>query len=217
MIPLLIGACPTQEVVPSRTMLSGQVTLSSDLDRGVARLRVVLHEPVHSPLPSERQGLALDRCETLVPVSAVATGPPTEAEVRAWCEGEEVPLRRANEITWVHKFRELPEAGFRCRVEITEDGVAEDVELPPLPAPPDLEIGRGLTWTAQGADEIRLSVPRSEGRTTLCRLADDGSAPAPRGLRLQQGFTTRVELEVIRVGQGELELASLAGVWLPAD
>lgn len=218
MIPLLIGACPSPRVEVAPTTLAGQVTLSADHDRDVARLRVVLHEPITAPLPSERQGLAIDSCDTLLPNTAVVGGPATGAEVRAWCGGEELALKQREEILWVHVFPEMPPSGLACRLEIDLGDGPIGVALPPLPAPPDLERrGRQMEWTPMGADEIRVSVPQSQGQTTLCRLADDGKAPAPRGLRLQTGFVTRVEIDVVRLGDARLELTSIGGRWLRED
>jgi hypothetical protein len=207
----LLGCPPRQLPPPSDALLVGQVTLSIDHDRGIARFRVMLHEPVAAPLPSERQGIPLDACETLVPDQRSDYGRVyRQAAVSLDCAGER-PLQQDAPGLWSHAFEQPPAPGTRCTLWL--DGQAH--ALPPVPEPPDLELRAGtLSWTPQGADEVRVSIPRAEGRSTLCRLVDDGLAPAPAHMRGRQAFVTRVELDQVRLEDGRLPMASIAGTWL---
>lgn len=204
-------ACVPQVLEPTEVRQAGQITLSADATRGTARLRVLVYDNHVGPLPSERQGLALDACATQIPEAASAARVFRDAEVRAWCDGVEIALTEAAPGSW---SRALDGAvpGTRCDVEI--DG--ERLSVPPLPQPPDLEVrATRLTWTPAGADELRVSVPRGDGRSTLCRLRDDGAGPRPRGIGLQTAFVSRVELDAPKTEAGRVPIASIAGVWLP--
>lgn len=218
MIPLILRGCPTPLVEPAQTVLAGQISLNADTSRERARLRILLHQPIAAPLPSERQGLALDTCATFVPTQFTGGEPLQGVTARAWCAGEELELESMGKSGWRHSFSGLPDPGLSCRVEVRTGDTTATFELPPLPAAPDLHRrGRQLTWSAKGADEVRLAVPRTEGRNTLCRLADDGEHRSTEPIQGDLGFATRAELAVGRLGEGRVELVSLSGAWLPAD
>ncbi len=207
----LLGCPPRQLPEPTPALLAGQATLSVDHHTGRSHFRLLLHEPVAAPLPSERQGIPLDSCATTVPEQH-ADYPRVyrDAVVSLDCDGER-PLDRAAPGNWSHYFEQPPAAGTRCTLWL--DGQA--IALPPMPEPPEMRFAGGsLTWTGGGADEVRVSVPRAEGRSTLCRLVDDGRAPAPPHMRGRQAFITRVELDQVRLDQGRLAMASIAGTWL---
>ena len=211
---LWLLACQPRLVEPSPVRQAGQITLTQDASRGTTRLRVLLYESFAGPLPSERQGLPMDACATLVPTTSSQATVYRDAEVRAWCGGQEIELTEHAPGSWARKV-DPAAAGLSC--EVTIDG--EPVEVPPLPEVPDVEVRRtGLVWTPADGDEVRVSVPRSGGRSTLCRLVDDGEGPRPKGIGLQTSFVSRVALAAPALEGGRVPVASIAGAWLrPED
>lgn len=213
-LALLVGAALAQPAPPPP--LGAQIALTVDHGLPQARLSVATFLPSAGPLPQDRQGIALDQCETLVPVSArdgmVMRDRPSEAE----CGGQPLPLAAEAPGLRSYYFVGIPEPGLRCSV--TLEGVR--FALPPLPEAPELEVGRlRLRWIPGGGDELRVVWPRSQSLNTVCRLRDDGNAPAPRDTVHRFGFVTR---HLFGLGQAQapggpaygVAVSTTAGRWL---
>ncbi len=201
---------------PDQQLLAGSVTLSVDRTARRARLRVRTLLPAVGVPPAERHGLDLDECATLAPLPPLTGQVYRRAAVAARCDETELALQEGPTGTYTHLFATLPTPGTACEVSI--DG--ERIALPPLPAAPVVQVARGrLTWDGQPADELRFVIPRTEGESTICRLRDDGDAPAPTGARLQLSFASRVALALPALADGSrLPVSVIAGTWRsPSD
>ena len=199
---------------PLRTdpvLLGGSVTLSVDMTASRARLRVRTIAPSPGQPPAERHGLALDECATLEPLPPLQDEVLRGAQVRAWCDEQELALDNDLHGVATHLFPRPPPPGTACVVEV--DG--QTFDLPPLPTAPVLDITRGrLRWEPGDADELRFVVPRSDGLSTVCRLADDGDAPAPPDARRRLSFASRVRLALPSLeSEARLPVSVIAGTW----
>ncbi len=215
MIGLLgtLAACLRAEpsIPPDPLLLSGSVTLSVDVTANRARLRVRTIVPSPGQPPAERHGLALDQCASLEPLPPLQGEVLRGAQVRAWCAEQELTLDNDLSGVATHLFSRPPPPGTSCVVEV--DG--QTLDLPPLPEAPVVDIIRGrLRWEPGDADELRFVVPRSDGVSTICRLVDDGDAPAPADTRHQLSFASRVRLALPELESGvRLPVSVIAGTW----
>ncbi len=97
-------ACQPKSFTPDPVKQVGQVTLTVDASRQTGRLRVLVYEAFGAPLPSERQGLPLDACATLVPESSLQGLVCRDVEVRAWCDGVELELNEHAPGSWAKRL-----------------------------------------------------------------------------------------------------------------
>lgn len=207
----LLVACTAPAAEPTDLPLGAQVALTVDLDMPQARLSVSTFLPARVPLPQERQGIALDQCETRVPVSAREGLIMQDRPALAECGGQPLPLASEAPGLLSYYFLGMPDPGLRCTVTLEGQRIA----LPPLPVAPDPDVGRlRLRWTPGDADELRLVWPRDQSLNTICRLRDDGAAPAPRAAVGRFGYATRHRFAQARAGRYAVALTSTAGRWL---
>ena len=198
-------------VPPDDLLLGGSVTLSVDETAGRARLRVRTIRPSKGTPPAERHGLALDECATLLPLVPLEGEVLMDAEVQAWCGGQPLGLNTDFPGHAEHLFARPPPPGTVCEVSVN----GERITLPALPVAPVVDVVRGrLSWLPADADELRYVIPRTHGESTICRLRDDGDAPAPIGARLHLSFASRVALALPPLGtDARLPVSVIAGTW----
>ncbi|MCB9758249.1 MAG: hypothetical protein H6739_00275 [Alphaproteobacteria bacterium] len=214
-VVLALVACrpPPPAGAPSATVpLVGQISLSVDRTAGRANLRIHSMNRAMRPPPAERQGVPLDTCRTVVPTSYAEGVVLAPRPVAARCGGTPLTLEEPATGVFQHSFDRLPPPGTRCEVDF--DGVT--IPLPPLPEAPDLRVTvAGLRWTPAGGDELRYVIPMTDLESTICRLSDDGEAPAPPGARTQLAFVTRHQLALVPLPEQDARVAVsvTAGVW----
>jgi hypothetical protein len=199
-----------------KVLLSGNITLSVDVTAGRGKMRVHCFEPALSIPPAERQGLALDECAVLQPEMHQGPLVRRDCEIQAWCGDQEIAMPKPFPGYAEHLFTVLPAPGTYCEVAIDDEHFA----LPPLPVAPIVHVQHGrLRWVPAQGDELRFVVPRNQGENTLCRLRDDGDAPAPPGARRNLAFASRVRLAMPSTqDDAKIPVAVIAGTWrTPSD
>lgn len=215
MIALWLLAClPLPEAAPAEPLLlAGQVSLTTDHTLQRSELRIHTFTPDLRPAPAERQGVPMGECATLVPRSAGEGLVLRRAQVSAACAGQPVALEEVAPGLVAHTFPGMLPTGTSCAVTVDD----QEIALPALPPAPDVRFGVARSrWTPVGADELRIVVPRTAGRNTICRLPDTGVGPEPRGARHTLAFAShhRMGLSTPDPSGARVAVTVSSGVWM---